>query len=109
MRLVHQCLHNTPNQRPSAEELLQQLEAVRAQIEGPYGQSVRVIVDMEKVRVLRGKDAEIERLRQQVRQLQVSVWNLYKCVYIVFTLYQVRASIVDWEIFMLETIHLKIS
>ena len=83
VRLVHQCLRNTPNQRPSAEELLQQLEAVRAQTEGPYGQSVRVIVDMEKVRVLREKDAEIERLRQQVRQLQVSVW-IYVDVYTVF-------------------------
>ena len=77
MRLIHQCLHNIPNQRPSAEEVLQHLEAVRPQIEGPYGQSMRVIVDMEKVRVLRGKDAEIERLRQQVQQLQVSsVWNI---------------------------------
>ena len=77
VRLVHQCLRNIPNQRPSAEEVLQQLEAVSAQIEGPYGQSVRVIVDMEKAKVLRGKDAEIERLRQQVRQLQVSsVWNI---------------------------------
>jgi len=69
--LVHQCLRNIPNQRPSAEEVLQQLEAVRAQIEGPYGQSMRVIVDMEKVRVLRGKDAENERLQQQVQRLEV--------------------------------------
>ena len=77
MQLVHQCLHNTPNQRPSAEELLHQLEAVRAQTEGPYGQSMRVIVDTEKVRVLREKDAEIGRLRQQVQQLQVSsVWDM---------------------------------
>ena len=77
VRLVHQCLHNTPNQRPSAEELLHQLEAVRAQTEGPYGQSMRVIVDTEKVRVLREKDAEIGRLQQQVQQLQVgSVWDV---------------------------------
>ena len=77
VRLVHQCLHNTPNQRPSAEELLHQLEAVRAQTEGPYGQNMRVIVDTEKVRVLREKDAEIGRLQQQVRQLQVgSMWNI---------------------------------
>ena len=35
MQLVYQCLHNEPAQRPSAEELLQQLEAVRPQ--GAYG------------------------------------------------------------------------
>ena len=69
VRLVHQCLHNTPARRPSAEELLQQLEVVRAQIEGPYGQIVKV--DMEKVRALREKDTEIRRLQQQMHQLEV--------------------------------------
>ena len=38
MQLVYQCLHNEPAERPSAEELLQQLEAVRPQ--GAHG-SVR--------------------------------------------------------------------
>ena len=75
MQLVHQCLHNAPARRPSAEELLQQLEAVRAQIEeGPYGQLVKV--DMEKlkmVRALREKDTEIEHLQQQMQQLEVSM------------------------------------
>ena len=68
-------------------------------------------MDMEKVRVLREKDAENERLRQQVRQLQVSVWNLYKCVCSVLWLNLISSLscsvyIVDWEIFMLETIRL---
>ena len=72
VQLVHQCLHNTPARRPSAEELLQQLEAVRAQIEGPYGQLVKV--DMEKlrmVRTLREKDTEIEHLQVGI----ASVWE----------------------------------
>ena len=73
MQMVHQCLRNTPARRPSAEELLQQLEAVRAQIEGQYGQLVKV--DMEKVRILREKDAEMRRLQQQMQQLEVG------CVY----------------------------
>jgi len=75
VQLVHQCLHNTPTRRPSAEELLQQLEAVRAQIEGgPYGQLVSV--NMEKlrmVRTLREKDTEIGQLQQQMQQLEVEV------------------------------------
>ena len=71
VQLVHQCLHNTPARRSSAEELLQLLEGMRAQIEGPYGQIVNVNLDMKKVRVLREKDAEIGRLQQQVQQLEV--------------------------------------
>ena len=69
VQLVHQCLHNTPARRPSAEELLQQLEAVRTQIEGQYGQLVKV--DVEKVRLLREKDTEIRRLQQQMQRLEV--------------------------------------
>ena len=71
MQLVHQCLLNAPDQRPSAEELLQQLEAVRAQVEGAYGQLVKV--DMEKVRLLREKNTEIRRLEQQIHQLEVGI------------------------------------
>ena len=57
VKLVHQCLHNTPARRPSAEELLQQLEAVRAQIEGgPYGQLVSV--NMEKLKMVRDTEGE---------------------------------------------------
>ena len=77
VQLVHQCLQNNPIRRPSAEELLQQLEAVRAQIEGgPYGQLVKVHIDMEKlkmVRALREKDTEIGQLQQQMQQLEVEV------------------------------------
>ena len=75
VQLVHQCLDNIPARRPSAKELLQQLEAVRAQIAGgPYGQLVSV--NMEKlrmVRALREKDAEIGQLQQQMQQLEVEV------------------------------------
>ena len=60
MQLVHQCLRNTPARRPSAEELLHQLEAVKAQIEGQYGLIVKIMkVDMKKVRILREKDTDI--------------------------------------------------
>ena len=40
-QLVCQCLHNGPAQRPSAEELLQQLEAVRPLVEGASGHIIR--------------------------------------------------------------------
>ena len=79
VQLVHRCLHNTPARRPSAEELLQQVEAVRAQIEGrQYGQIVKVDMEMLRmVRALREKDTEIGNLQQQMQQLEVSsVWKV---------------------------------
>ena len=60
VQLVCQCLHNIPARRPTAKDLLQRLQAVKAQIEGPY-----VKVDMEMVRVLREKNTEIKHLQQQ--------------------------------------------
>ena len=83
VQLVHQCLRNSLEQRPSAVELLQQLEVVRAQIEGPYDSQLKK-VDVVKVgmmkalreieslceerqRVTEARDAEIER---QQRDLQ---------------------------------------
>ena len=43
LQLICLCLHNIPAYRPSAEELLQELEAVRPQIEGAF--------DKQKVKV----------------------------------------------------------
>ena len=82
MELVCQCLHNTPAQRPSAEELLQQLNAVRPQIERAYGRQ-EVKVEMAKLQVtmmsalrtreteVGEKDCEIEHLRHDLQQVQV--------------------------------------
>ena len=79
LQLVCQCLHNTPAQRPSAEELLQQLEAVRPQVERAYG-SRQMKVEMARLQVammsvLRTREAgddEIEHLQHDLRQVQVS-------------------------------------
>ena len=68
VQLIHQCLRNTPARRPSAEELLQQLEAVRAQIEGPYGSHLKKL-DVVKVAMMKAFK-EIESLQEQVQQLE---------------------------------------
>ena len=82
LQLLCQCLHNTPDQRPSAEELLQQLETVRPQIERAYGKQ-HVKVEMAKLQVammsvlrtreteVEEKDNEIEHLQQELQQIQV--------------------------------------
>ena len=83
LQLVCQCLHNTPAQRPSAEELLQQLEAVRPQVERAYGSRQQAKVEIARLQVammsvfglreteVGEKDGEIERLRHDLQRVQV--------------------------------------
>ena len=52
--LVKQCLDDEPSERPSAQELLQQLEDVRAQIEDPY----QHLTKLEAMRRLTEKDRD---------------------------------------------------
>ena len=69
VQVVHQCLHNTPSRRPSAAELLPRLEAVRAEIEGPYGSKLKKI-DVAKVGMMKAL-REIGNLQEQMQQLEV--------------------------------------
>ena len=74
VQLVHQCLHNNPHQRPSAEELLQRLEATRVRIERSYGSyhfKVQSAMMSVEEREMKEKDREIEHLPQELHQLQV--------------------------------------
>ena len=75
LQLVCQCLHNTPAQRPSAEELLQQL---KAQVEEEYGtQHVTVeiaklqVAMMSVLRTKKAEDGEIKHLRRDLQEVQV--------------------------------------
>ena len=74
VQLVHQCLHNNPDQRPSAEELLQRLEATRVRIERSYGSyhfKVQSAMMSVEEREMKEKDREVEHLQQELHQLQV--------------------------------------
>ena len=69
VQVVHQCLHNTPSRRPSAAELLSRLEAVRAEIERPYGNQLKKL-DVAKVGMMKAL-REIGNLQEQMQQLEV--------------------------------------
>ena len=60
--LVKQCLDDEPSERPSAQELLQQLEDVRSQIEDPY----QHLTKLEEMRMLREMCMENRDLHAQV-------------------------------------------
>ena len=68
VELVKQCLHNVPNLRPRTEQLLTSLQGMRVQVEGEYGSSHPIKLDMVRVRlakVVKEKDSRIEELTQQ--------------------------------------------
>ena len=81
LQLTCQCLHNIPAYRPSAEKLLQDLEAVRPQIEGAIDKKT-VKVEMKSLQVgtmsmIEVKDKEIEHLQQNLKQAQVRVHHTW--------------------------------
>ena len=88
--IVKRCLQNAASRRPTAEELVTELQGMRADIEGPCGavaraDAVRQVVMVkeilgkdsgvrEKVRELAAKDEEIQRLRLvQVKRLLLNL------------------------------------
>ena len=62
VQLVKQCLEDEPSERPSAEELLWQLEGMRAQIEDPYEH----LTKLEAMKLLGQKEAVLQGLQSQI-------------------------------------------
>ena len=68
VELVKQCLMNNPPQRPSAEELLTRLQALRVEVDGEYAGSYPIRLDLVRVRLAKEakeKDRRIAELTQQ--------------------------------------------
>ena len=78
LQLTKDCLHNTPSERPTTEQLVTALEEMRDDTEGPYGElakvgAVRQVMavkaikrsNKEKINELTAKDEEIQQLQQQ--------------------------------------------
>ena len=64
--LVKQCLHNTPGRRPSSEELLGGVHAIREEVEGLYGGKAARIFDVGKMMV--AKEAKMKEKKREVRK-----------------------------------------
>jgi hypothetical protein len=76
VRLIKTCLHNDPSQRPTAEQLVTELERMKSDVEGPCGKlatvdAVRQVMTAmalkekseEKVDELAAKEEEIQQLQ----------------------------------------------
>ena len=79
VRLVKTCLHNDPSQRPTAEQLVTELERMKGDVEGPLGKlatvdAVRQVMmamalkekSEEKVDELAAKEEEIQQLHVEM-------------------------------------------
>ena len=79
VRLIKECLNNTPPQRPTAAQLVTALEEMKTDVEGAYGElatidAVRQVKTVkalnaksnDKVNELAAKDEEIQQLQQQL-------------------------------------------
>ena len=93
MQFIKDCLHTSLSKRPTANELVTLLKEIKADIEGPSGElakldAIKLVTTMkvlkkkdvevrEKTSELRAKDDEIQQLRLQLEQQQVSSKLLY--------------------------------
>ena len=84
VRLVKQCLHNIPSQRPTTEVVLRTLEEMRAEIEGPYGLYDVMKLDLMRqvamTRTLRQSESEVRRKDREIRRLQQELEQTQVCV-----------------------------
>ena len=78
IQLIKQCLHNVPNQRPNADELLATLQRMKVEVEGEYGGSP-IRLDMVRVRLAREVKLNEQRIReltqQQVSSASLQLWQ----------------------------------
>ena len=85
VQLIKTCLHNDPSWRPTAEQLVTELERMKGDIEGPCGKlatvdAVRQVMTAmalkekseEKLDELAAKEDEIQQLQQQTEVTETS-------------------------------------
>ena len=64
VELVRQCLHNTPERRPSSKDLLSRLRAVRREVEVAFGGNKQLnIANVIIVKEMKIKDKRIQELQ----------------------------------------------
>ena len=84
VRLVKQCLHNTPSQRLTTEVVLRTLEEMRAEIEGPYGSydvmKLGLMRQVAMTRTLRQSESEVRRKDREIRRLQQELEQTQVCI-----------------------------
>ncbi len=73
VQLVTQCLHNTPQTRPSSQQLLGRLQLIKHEIEDKHGGSMGTQLNITNILLL--KDMKMK--DKTISQLQVKYLLLY--------------------------------
>ena len=84
VQLVTQCLHNTPLARPSSQQLLTRLLAIKQEIEDKHGGSMGTQLNITNILLLKEvkmKDKRITQLevRFQISQLNYNIYSIVLC------------------------------
>ena len=83
VQLVSQCLHNNPHTRPSSEELLGRLRAVKTAVEKMYGGNVGRQLNISNVllvKEMKMKDNRIEELQVKLTFILCVVKYIYNII-----------------------------
>ena len=74
-QMIKQCLQNSPSRRPTTEELVADLQRVKNDIEGVYGELAKLdaVRQVVTVKTFKGRESEeIHQLQQQLEEFRVS-------------------------------------
>ena len=76
VELVRQCLHNTPERRPSSKDLLSRLCAVRREVEVAFGGNKQLnIANVIVVKEMKIKDKRIQELQVYMQKSEPAKKN----------------------------------
>ena len=78
VELVRQCLHNTPERRPSTKDLLSRLRAVRSEVEDAFGGNKQLnIANIIIVKEMKIKDKRIQELQVNMQKSEPAQKKLH--------------------------------
>ena len=80
VQLVSQCLHNNPHTRPSSEELLGRLHAVKTEVEKMYGGNMGRLLNISNVLLV--KEMKINDKRIDELQVKFDIYSMCSEIYI---------------------------
>ena len=80
VQLVSQCLHNNPHTRPSSEELLGRLRAVKTAVENMYGGNVGRQLNISNVLLV--KEMKMNDKRIEKLQVKFDIYCMCSEIYI---------------------------
>ena len=86
VRLIKTCLHNDPSQRPTAEQLVTELERMKSDVEGPCGKLATVDAVRQVMTAMALKEKSEEKVdelaakEEEIQQLQVEMLEQVKII-----------------------------